>query len=79
MEDIYTWALAVYIWQGPGNETTDKALSNLAHASNFRLPLAGVPWYNAEITQSPKKFKRMLLWKMIKGWYAVMFLGMSLA
>ena len=79
MEDIYTWAIAVYIWLGPGNEITDEALSNLAHASNFRLPLAGVPWYNAEITQSPKKFKRMLLWKMIKGWYAVMFLGMSLA
>ena len=78
MEDIYTWAVEVYIWLGPGTKTSDEALSNLLHASNFRLPLAGVPWYNADILQSPKMSKRMLLWKMIKGWYAVKFLCMYL-
>lgn len=47
MEQIYTWAEAVYIWLGPRTETTKKGLEYIRLGSRYRLFFMGIPWRNA--------------------------------
>lgn len=44
MQDIYTWAQAVYIWLGPGNKASDRAVDWLSEASTFQPAFPGIPW-----------------------------------
>ncbi|RSL93842.1 hypothetical protein CDV31_014540 [Fusarium ambrosium] len=46
MEEIYTWAEAVYIWLGPGTERTKTALDYVRVASRHRLLTMSIPWRN---------------------------------
>ncbi|RSM08126.1 hypothetical protein CEP52_004837 [Fusarium oligoseptatum] len=46
MEEIYTWAEAVYIWLGPSTERTKTALDYVRVASRHRLLTMGTPWRN---------------------------------
>lgn len=46
MEEIYTWAEAVYIWLGPGTERTKTALDYVRAASQYRLLAMRTPWRN---------------------------------
>ncbi|KAF6810774.1 heterokaryon incompatibility protein [Colletotrichum sojae] len=44
MEEIYTWAQAVFVWLGNGNTKSVNAMECLRLASTFRTELPGIPW-----------------------------------
>lgn len=46
MEQIYTFAEAVYIWLGPSTATTKKAFECIRLGSQYRLVFMGIPWRN---------------------------------
>ncbi|RMJ08859.1 hypothetical protein CDV36_011538 [Fusarium kuroshium] len=46
MDEIYTWAEAVYIWLGPSTPGTNAALNYVRVASRHRLLTMDTPWRN---------------------------------
>lgn len=44
MQEIYTWAAAVFIWLGPDNDACDQALDSIRMVSKLRPPRLIAPW-----------------------------------
>lgn len=46
MEEIYTWAYAVYVWLGPSSDKSDRAICWLSKASSFTRYPVDLPWHD---------------------------------
>lgn len=52
MEEIYTWAYAVYVWLGPSSDSSDRAIRWLTKASTFTRYPIDVPWHDGRKTRN---------------------------
>lgn len=71
MEDIYTWAEAVYIWLGPSTATSDGTMRILQRASKYwRIPV-GNPWHGggwpASLFQDGLRYLGWAMWMRMWG------------
>lgn len=52
MNEIYTWAQAVYVWLGPGTDQSDKAIDWFFKATKLQPKTPGIPWVSGNASKT---------------------------